>query len=392
MEFVTADTFELTGGGASITYDVRSGGLHYRGPARPPQRDFVEVFETPEPVDTPIGRLLTATLRILEDGPTSMVTILVPEVNLAPTGTEAPVEATFETVAIFTTRRSSIGGSEVLEGPLHLYTHVSMTGTARRGTLPAPCEFSATLVGEPAAPGVLRVEGVCTFGSTGYQVALVRHGPRGDNPRDLLLDLVATPPGPGVIVAPVFTAYPVSYEEETEAGFDTVTILPDGPTIEVRTVSREVSSPTPSARPVGDVMSVPIEMISQEREGDEALGFDDGVVFHRNGTATSHHAVDRVPHKYYKGSFDPAEFQRLASVLESEGFFELQDRYGEGWRGTITAADRGGISMKVVRVADVSSAPPNLIRIWEAISSLRQKIQWVETSPDPDPEGGGDGI
>ncbi len=57
-----------------------------------------------------------------------------------------------------------------------------------------------------------------------------------------LLDLVVTPPAPGVLAA-AFTTYPVSYEHETDTRFDTVTRLPDAWTIEVRVVSLESLSP-----------------------------------------------------------------------------------------------------------------------------------------------------
>ena len=53
----------------------------------------------------------------------------------------------------------------------------------------------------------------------------------GHHPRDLLLDLVITEPtGPA---SQVLTPSPVRCEEETDAELDTVTILPDGPTIPV---------------------------------------------------------------------------------------------------------------------------------------------------------------
>lgn len=236
-----ADSFELSGP-AEVTYDLRSGTLHYRGPTRPPLRDFVEVCEIALPLETAIGRLVTATLRSAEDGDTSTVTVLLPEVNLS-TGQEegAYVDAPFETVAVYATSRSTIGGPGLVEGPVQLYTHAATDGIARRGRSASSCVFSATLnlglPGPGAGPGVLRVDGECTLSSTGYTVVLVRHDPPGINPQDLLLDLIVTPPPPGTVVAPVLTTYPVAYEEETTVRLETVTILPDGPSIPVEIIT-----------------------------------------------------------------------------------------------------------------------------------------------------------
>jgi hypothetical protein len=116
-----------------------------------------------------------------------------------------------------------------------------MDGIARRGRSASSCVFSATLnlglPGPGAGPGVLRVDGECTLSSTGYTVVLVRHDPPGINPQDLLLDLIVTPPPPGTVVAPVLTTYPVAYEEETTVRLETVTILPDGPSIPVEIIT-----------------------------------------------------------------------------------------------------------------------------------------------------------
>ena len=95
-------------------------------------------------------------------------------------------------------------------------------------------EWSAWLDREPPGQPVLRVTGVCTFPTAGSTVELRRREPQGINPRDLLLDRVVTSPEGDS--AQVETRIEVAYAEETEAGFDTVTILPDGGTVEVREV------------------------------------------------------------------------------------------------------------------------------------------------------------
>lgn len=229
------DTFELTGGGASISFDARSSRLHYQGPTRPPLRDFLEVSETVEPVETPIGHLVTATLKAAEDGDSNTVSVLLPRINLRPDGDSAGdcatfETATFETVGIWTSIRSTIGGPGLVDGVVQTYTHETLEGTARVGAT-SPCEFSAIQDREPPGPAVLHVRGACTFGTEGFTIELSRHEPQGFNPRDLLLDLKITPPDG--VVADVVTTEQATYEEQTEFGFDTVTILPDGTSIPV---------------------------------------------------------------------------------------------------------------------------------------------------------------
>lgn len=233
--FIEADRYDLSGEGASITYDLRSAELRYSGPTEPTQPDQVEVTETASPLDTPIGRLVTAVLRATADGDTNTVTVLLPRVILPQGEDEPPPEASIETVAVFTTTRSSIGGPKLVEGPIQLYTTAALSGTARRAGPAIPCRYSAVLTRELPGPGVLRVEGECTLPSTGYDITLVRQVPQGVNPRDLLLQLVVTPPPD--ISAPALTTYPVLYEEVTEVYLDTVTILPDGASVEVQIIT-----------------------------------------------------------------------------------------------------------------------------------------------------------
>jgi len=125
---IEADRFELSGEGASITYDRRTRELHYRGPTQPPLEDFVEVTETAEPVETPIGALVTATLDAVEDGDSRTVTVVLPDVRLPAGGSGY---GSFETVAVFATIRSSLGGPGRVEGAGQLYIAANLQGTAR---------------------------------------------------------------------------------------------------------------------------------------------------------------------------------------------------------------------------------------------------------------------
>jgi hypothetical protein len=107
--------------------------------------------------------------------------------------------------------------------------------TAERFDVPRPapdrCEWQAWVDRQPPGPATLHVVGECEFPSGGFTVGLSKHTPQGFNPRDLLLDKTVTPPdGPATTV---ITKVEVRYSEETETGYDTVSILPDGVTIPV---------------------------------------------------------------------------------------------------------------------------------------------------------------
>lgn len=127
-ELIAADRFELSGEGATVSYDRRTRELSYRGPTRPPLEDFVEVTETVEPLRTPIGSLVTATLDAVEDGDAKTVSVLLPDVRLPAGGGGY---GSVETVAVFATVRSSFGGPGRVEGPGQLYVAADLQGTAR---------------------------------------------------------------------------------------------------------------------------------------------------------------------------------------------------------------------------------------------------------------------
>ncbi|MFP5317083.1 MAG: hypothetical protein ACLGI2_02185 [Acidimicrobiia bacterium] len=233
-DLIGADFFKLDGE-ARVTYNARSMLLHYEGPSRPPLRDFVVVVETVPPVELPIGRLVTATLRSSPDGDSDTITLLLPDVNVGRSGGECAFEAAFRAPVVWTTIRSTLGGPGLVDGPVHLYTHRELDGTAGLGR--HACTFTAVLnmglPGPGAGPGQLVVEGECTLPSRGWSVELGRHEPQGINPRDLLLDLTVTPPSPDEVVLPVLTKYPLTYQEETQVLLQTVTVLPHGTSVEV---------------------------------------------------------------------------------------------------------------------------------------------------------------
>jgi hypothetical protein len=80
-------------------------------------------------------------------------------------------------------------------------------------------------------PNVLVVDGWCTFPSAGWMTELQKMEPQGSNPKDLLLKRVVTVPEG--YQPPVVRGIEVHFEEVTEVDYETVTIVPDGLTIEV---------------------------------------------------------------------------------------------------------------------------------------------------------------
>jgi hypothetical protein len=88
----------------------------------------------------------------------------------------------------------------------------------------------------PPGPATLRVIGKCRFRTTGYKVELRRREPNPWHPNDLLLELIVEEPPPGSIVGPGFTTLEARYEEETDAEYETVTILSDSVTVPVEDV------------------------------------------------------------------------------------------------------------------------------------------------------------
>ncbi len=66
------------------------------------------------------------------------------------------------------------------------------------------------------------VAGECMAPTPGYTCELLRAEPQGINPRELLLELVMTPPAGEV--SEVLTPCSVRYEEKTSSEYDTVSI------------------------------------------------------------------------------------------------------------------------------------------------------------------------
>jgi hypothetical protein len=222
--------FELRGGDVAVTCAMRDNGrpetLSYRSNGE--SRDFAG--DELEIASTSIGTQVTVMLENgAADGPIVRFTVVLPLVR--PNGDE---KFDVTAAAVRTTERSLFGGPR--PGPQQSYEAMGLEGTVVCGPAGPPktrChDWSAVLDAEPRGRATLVVTGTCTFPRAGYTVELRRVEPQGFNPADLLLERIVTePPGPS---AEVVTDVPVRYEEEAALRYQTVTILPEGPSIPVR--------------------------------------------------------------------------------------------------------------------------------------------------------------
>jgi hypothetical protein len=117
--------YELTGRDTEITYSTTSFGgqpqLIYCYQAVQHTFSGAEIRS----LDTEIGQQVTVTIEEIPDLHSITLTLLIPAINLD--GVESP----FRTRAIFTTRRSSIGGPRLIKGALQLYRVLALRGVAR---------------------------------------------------------------------------------------------------------------------------------------------------------------------------------------------------------------------------------------------------------------------
>jgi hypothetical protein len=120
--------FELTGEYTQIqiTYSTTSitgqPQFHYQDQ----ERDLNVTGDDIRSLDSEIGMLITVTLEVIPDLHTLTLTLLVPQINL-----DEGNESSFSTQAILTTHRTSIGGPNLVKGPLQTYEVVALEGTAR---------------------------------------------------------------------------------------------------------------------------------------------------------------------------------------------------------------------------------------------------------------------
>lgn len=142
---VPAEYYELRGPGLLVTIEAPAIAdvlptLHIEytyypapKPGEPPV-DFPQLFEfdgPPEQIQAFPGRdgngsLLTVTIESIPDYGALTISILIPKVNLLEEA--APID----TIAILTSHPTTIGGPELVTGPLQSYQVVPLSGTVRQ--------------------------------------------------------------------------------------------------------------------------------------------------------------------------------------------------------------------------------------------------------------------
>jgi len=225
---VTQLHFRVTSGAVSIAVDLDEDGTvtflsHAVGKRAPQEFSGDEITTTRSDDGTSATVLLE---NGAADGPIVRLTVTVPEVI---PGDESSFDV--GAAALISTQSSGFGGRR--PGPQQTYEALELEGEVTIAD-PEPCtcqDWKAIHDLMPGHPAKLTVTGTCTFPTPGFEVELRPSVPQGINPLDLLLDKVVTPPpGPA---AEVVTDVEVRYEEVTDVMYETVTIMPGGPSIEV---------------------------------------------------------------------------------------------------------------------------------------------------------------
>ncbi len=103
----------------------------------------------------------------------------------------------------------------------------------------------------------------------------------------------------------------------------------------------------------------------------------DEVIFQSDGTVryVGKAHVDKVGK--YKGKIDPAEFEKLARMMDKNKFFELKDDYSKpitDHPSLITHAKRAKATKKVDNYAD--AGPKELKEIEKAVLKLSAEVKW----------------
>jgi hypothetical protein len=113
--------FKLEGKGVWITYGI----LRARGEFfdyRDEQRTLTFRADEIDSLESKIGKLITVTLEVVPDSHTLTLTLLLPKIN--------PPDTPLSTLAIRTKHLTSIGGPDLVKGPLQTYDVLLLNGFA----------------------------------------------------------------------------------------------------------------------------------------------------------------------------------------------------------------------------------------------------------------------
>jgi hypothetical protein len=119
--------FELVGEGVSVNYSTTGldGRPQFNLRTRSLSHNLTGDDITVEPLNQNLGSLITVSLDGVPDRDSVTFSVLLPAINL-----HGQV-ATFETLALETIHRTSIGGPWLVQGALQIYRPIPLKGTAR---------------------------------------------------------------------------------------------------------------------------------------------------------------------------------------------------------------------------------------------------------------------
>ena len=119
------NVFELKGIGIELTYSITSLSGQPQLTYKDMKRTLTYRGEEIRQLDSEIGQQVTVTLEQIPDLRTETLTLILPAINEEGSG------VSFQTNAILTTHRTSIGGPALVKGVLQTYRIKALRGTAR---------------------------------------------------------------------------------------------------------------------------------------------------------------------------------------------------------------------------------------------------------------------
>lgn len=144
----------------------------------------------------------------------------------------------------------------------------------------------------------------------------------------------------------------------------------------------------PALTACGSMTAPSAESVTEIRQERDCSGCEIGVTvtLRRDGSATLAHAGKArfgTRDRAFTGRVADEDFDRLAALLVSRGFFDLQDEYrdprmADGAWVTTTAIGDG----RTKTVVDSNAAGPAALRdVEEAVEAVRAAIAWTAVSP-----------
>jgi len=127
-QYQEPNLYELKGMGIEITYSITSISGQPQLTYKDRKRSLTFRGDEIRQVESEVGQQITVTLEQVPDLKTETLTLILPEIHLEDT------EVFFQTYVLFTTHRTSIGGPDLVKGPLQAYRTKMLKGKARTVT------------------------------------------------------------------------------------------------------------------------------------------------------------------------------------------------------------------------------------------------------------------